>query len=329
MRILGQPFRRPDRKGWWLRYTEPGTNKRKTESFPTRDLADLRRSILIQQMNSHVYIGTVSVPLSTAADEYLRKYDVRGLAAGSKYQAALSLRQLANLIGDRMTGDIGQEHFDLFITERMKGSSRWTVNKGIGCLAAFVKWGADPGRRYLAQTIKLVKVKAPPIVVKAMSNPQIATLITRAPSEAWRCRLLISLTTGFRKNDVDSLRIADLDLDGLIIRTNAQKTGKAAAAPLPDKLAPELTSYITALPAGQVKLFADRNVRKVWDAFRDGVTRQDLRKTFSTLIQLTGSLGSARDLLQHSSNRVTEQFYSDQEMILRWKVNQLPIDQWL
>ena len=46
-------------------------------------------------------------------------------------------------------------------------------------------------------------------------------------------------------------------------------------------------------------------------------------------MQKIGSIGSAQNLLEHSDQRVTEEFYTDQELILRWKVNQLPVRQWL
>lgn len=329
MRILGQPYKRPGKKGYWLRWADPVTRKRKTESFPTLALADLRRSILMQQINSHVYIGCVSVPLDMARTEYLQKYATQGLSDGAYTQAELTLRQFADLVGNPQTGEITQRHLDLFVNERMKGRSRWTVNKDIGCLTAFLRWASDPGRRYITAPLKLVKVKAPPIVVRSLTNDRIHALVERAPSEAWRVRLLIALTTGLRKKDTDSLRIADLDLDTLTVRAVAIKTRKLLTAPLPDKLAPILIAYIGGLPADQVNLFYNKNLQKVWDNFRDGITRQDLRKTFSTLMQLIGSISSARDLLQHSSARTTNQFYSDQDMILRWKVNQLPIEKWI
>lgn len=282
----------------------------------------------MQQINSHVYIGCVSVPFDMARTEYLQKYAIQGLSDGAYTQAELTLRQFTYMIGDPPTGTLTQNHFDIFITERMRSCSRWTVNKDIGCLAAFLNWARDPGRRYITAPIKLVKVKVPPIVVTAMTNDQIRSLIERAPTEAWRIRLLIALTTGLRKLDTDSLRVADIDLDTLTVVAVAVKTGKAITAPLPDKLAPLLVAFVDG-KSGQSGLFGDRNIRKVWDSFREGVTRQDLRKTFSTLMQLIGSIGSAQSLLQHSDARTTNQFYTDQELVLRWKVNQLPVNKWI
>jgi hypothetical protein len=61
------------------------------------------------------------------------------------------------------------------------------------------------------------------------------------------------------------------------------------------------------------------------------ITRQDLRVTASTLMQRIGSIGSAKTLLQHSSTKTTGEFYTDEEVVLRWKVNQLNplIREWL
>lgn len=329
MRILGQPFKRKDRSGWWLRYTDPITQKRRKEKFPNRKLADIRRSILIQQINSEVFIGSVSVALTCARDEYLKKYELLNLADASRYEAALALNRLISAIGDIPTAKITQSHFDAFLLSHSKDVGPWTVNKTIGRLTAFLNWAAHPQRRYITAPIELQKVKTPPVIVKVLTNQQIRKLIARAPSQAWRIRILISLTTGLRKNDTDSLRIDELDMASLTIRSVALKTGKPVTAPLPEKLAPLLTSYLDSLPEDQEKLFTDRNLRKTWDSFKQGITRQDLRKTFSTLLQTIGSIDSASQLLQHSSTRTTTQFYSDRQFVLRWKINQLPVDKWM
>jgi integrase len=283
----------------------------------------------MQQINGEVYIGSVSVPITAARDEYLNKYDVLNLTAASRYEASLALNRLISLTGDIPTRKLTQAHLDAFLLDHSDRVGPWTVNKTIGRLTAFLNWARHPQRRYITAQVTLQKVKTPPVTVKILTNPQIRQLIDRAPTQAWRIRLLISLTTGLRKNDTDSLRIDELDLKAMTIETNAFKTGKGKAWPLPDKLAPLLTTYIDSLPAGQEKLFTDRNIRKIWDSFRQDITRQDLRKTFSTIMQTIGSIDSARDLLQHSSDRTTSQFYTDRQFVLRWKVNQLPLDQWI
>ena len=92
-----------------------------------------------------------------------------------------------------------------------------------------------------------------------------------------------------------------------------------------------LNDYLSSLSEGQVKLFADRNIRKTWEKIRGdtNITRQDLKRTFSTFMQKIGSISSAQNLLEHYDSKTTLEFYTDQEVVLRWKVNQLPVKEWL
>jgi len=101
--------------------------------------------------------------------------------------------------------------------------------------------------------------------------------------------------------------------------------------PIPTSAIDELRSYLNGLDRGQLRLFEDTNVRKEWEKIRGdtGITRQELRITFSTLIQKIGSISSAQSLLEHHSSKTTTDFYTDQELILSWKVNQLPVREWL
>jgi hypothetical protein len=57
--------------------------------------------------------------------------------------------------------------------------------------------------------------------------------------------------------------------------------------------------------------------------------RETPRVTNSTFMQRIGSIGSAKTLLQHSSSRTTGEFYTYEEVVLRWKVNHIPIREWL
>jgi integrase len=72
-------------------------------------------------------------------------------------------------------------------------------------------------------------------------------------------------------------------------------------------------------------------IAKHWRSFRPDktYTRQKLRVTFSTLMQKISSIETAQKLLQHSDKKVTQGYYTDEEAVVRWKVNRLPISRWL
>jgi len=328
--MVGKTYKRPGKSGWWLRWTDPMTKKRITKSFHTKALAEHYRNILYQQLNADVFISTINIPLSEAKKQYLEKYETRGFTKSAKQEAEISIRHFQKFIGsDLGTKNLTQRHFDTFIQDRQKLVSCWTVNKDINNLRAFINWASNRRRRYVSDDIELYKLKTQPPQVTALTTKQIRALIKAAPTEAWRIRILISLVTGLRKSDVESLRSDDLDLGYLSVTYRAKKTGKQATAPLPTALRAMLKRYIGTLDKGQVKLFADCNVRKVFDSFRGNVTRQNLRQTFATLMQKIGGLSTAQNLLQHSNSKTTQDFYTDQELILRWKVNQLPVKKWI
>ena len=330
MRRLGQPFKKPNSKAWWLRWTDPVTKKRPAKSFPTKKLADHFRNILYYRLNTDVFIGVINIRLSQAIKEYLDRYDLRNLSKASKIDVQATLNRFIKFTGDTGTKSLSQQHFDSYLRWRKNSISPWTLNKDIGNLKALVNWACKA--RYINIDIELRKIKTPRIQHKALTTEQIRCLFSRCPSPAWRCRILLSLVTGLRRADVDGLALADLDLKAATLDTHSQKTGKTyIGRPLPTSAMPELRSYVEQLPDGQAKLFTDKNVRKEWDKIRNGsgITRQDFRRTFSTLIQRTGSIGSAQNLLEHYDSRTTTDFYTDTELILRWKVNQLPVAAWL
>ena len=330
MRQLGEPYKRPSRGGWWLRWTDPVSHRRAVKSFPNKRLAEHFRSILYYRLNADVFVGVINIGLSAAIDEYLTKYKLRNLSPNSQRDAAFTLRRFLDWCGDGGTKFIGQRHFDGYISRRAAVISPHTLNKDIRNLKAFVGWARKA--RYITAEIELHKVKAPPIHHKALTTEQIRWLFSACPTAAWRVRILLSLVTGLRAGDIDRLKVADIDLDNAKIDTTSQKTGKVyIGRPLPVAALDELAGYLNGLDSGQVKLFADANVRKAWEKLRadSGITRQDLRRTFATLIQKVGSVGSAQALLEHCSPRTTMEFYTDRELLLHWRVNQLPVREWL
>lgn len=330
MRILGKIFKRADRSGFYLRWTDPVTHKRLAKSFHTKQLAEHYRKILYYKLNSDVFIGTINNLLSSTIEEYAQKYDLKNYSDSSKYEASGTLKRFLEFAGDIGTKFIKQSHFEEYIRNRKTNISPYTLNKDIGNLKAFLAWAKK--NRYIATEIEIEKVKVTATIKKSLTVEQIQELFSRCPTKAWRCRLLLSLVTGLRAGDIDRLPKNSLDLKTLRIDTESLKTSKVyIGRPIPESAKEELSGYVNSLSKEQTKLFVDVNIRKNWQTIKGEtkVTRQQLRVTFSTMMQKIGSIGSAQELLEHSSARTTNDFYSDHEQILRWKVNQLQVSEWL
>lgn len=169
---------------------------------------------------------------------------------------------------------------------------------------------------------------------KALTNDEIKKLIKACPSEIWKIRILLSLCTGIRKNDIDNLPDSAINLKLATLSYTAKKTGKVSMnTPLPKALIPALKKYLKDKPKASTKLLPDNNIRKTWDLIKtvSGVncTRHDFRVTFSTLMQKYSGIDIAKELLQHSSSKVTENHYSDKELLMRLRIEKLPVREWL
>ncbi len=337
MRRISQPFRMKNRPGWYVRWMENG--KLKHKQLDDLDQVDRFRFRKFQELNSDVY-DMPDLTWEEARGMYLQHYDTDCLAASSKYEAKRCLAMFTNHFGAIPPKQISQRRVDdFFAILSTKGHGPHTMNKYKGRFKAFIRWLAD--RNYHNGRIKITMSKVPQVYHPSLTVEQVHTLLRTCPSEIWRMRVLVSLVTGLRRDDVEALQVADVDVTARVVRTRSKKTGKTDIKPLPDALMPVLESYLAGKSG---KLFPDINVRKEWDALRlragyaskiDGkitnfeVTRQDFRRTHGTLMGLADGLQAAARALEHSSTAVTAQYYSDLSLIQRVRVNQLPVKEWL
>lgn len=287
-----------------------------------------------QELNSDVYYDCLKVTLDTARSEFERHCKARGLTEAAQYKNKHSLDMLKDKVYLPELAKISEKHIQSYIISRQEDkASVWTINSELSCLRTFFNWAK---KQQFHKGIEIDRLKCPQIHFRCPDTDSIRKLFIACPGPAWTVRLLISLCTGLRAGDVDRLNKADIDLKHKAVTTTSRKTQKVFPdRPLPDTAMPTIEAYVKSLPAEQVRLFSDGSVRYTWEkiirikAGLQELTRQDLRKTFSTLLQKVGSFSSAKQLLEHSSDSVTQQFYTDNDLILRWKINRLPVAEWL
>jgi integrase len=173
--------------------------------------------------------------------------------------------------------------------------------------------------------------------VVALSVPQVRDLLTAASKYPnLRLRVLLAVTTGLRRGDIETIRVGDIHFDRNTIATRNQKAGKAMAErSIPEPIMTELANHVAGLADGQERLFADRFSSKKWDRVRTkvkcpGLTFQVLRKTFASLLAQRGvSTAVTQRLLEHSSPQLTNDVYTNVDPVLRDAVELLPVDEWM
>lgn len=151
-----------------------------------------------------------------------------------------------------------------------------------------------------------------------------------------RLRVLLAVTTGLRRGDIEAMRIGDIHFDRNTIATRNRKAGKALPErPVPKQVMTELSNYVAILPDGQERLFADRFTSKKWNRVRErvgmpGLKFHDLRKTFASLLaQKSVSTAVTQRLLEHSSPQLTNDVYTNIDPVLRQAIELLPVTEWL
>jgi integrase len=202
-------------------------------------------------------------------------------------------------------------------------------------MRAFLAWAAK--NRFVTLGLEVKKVKVAQKPVSALTAQQVKDLLVAASRyPALRLRVLLAVTTGLRRGDIEAIRIGDIHFDRNTISTRNRKAGKAMPErPVPEEITTELSNYIATLADGQERLLTDRFSPKKWDRVRTriklpGLTFQVLRKTFASLLAQRGvSTAVTQRLLEHSSPQLTNDVYTNVDPVLRQAINQLPVSDWV
>jgi integrase len=198
-----------------------------------------------------------------------RKWPVTNV---SMYETLLTLRHYERLVGSSSSKHVTQQGLDQFILERGKEVAKSTLNKDIRNVASFLNWASK--NRYIVSDLKVKEIKVTQKPVTALLPRQIRDVILQVSKyPTLRIRVLLAVTTGLRRGDIEAIRIEDIHFDRNTITTRNRKAKKAMAErPVPDQIVAELSNYVATLPEGQKLLFADRFSPRKWGQY---ATRQD------------------------------------------------------
>jgi integrase len=268
-------------------------------------------------------------------EEYRRVKQVEGLKEASVYEALLTLGHFERLVAPNSSRGITQNTLDQFILDRGQEVSRNTLNKDIRNLTAFLNWATR--NRFVATGLEIKKVRVDQKPVTALSPEQVCNLLmTISKYPTLRLRVLLAVTTGLRRGDIEAICVGDIHFDRNTIATRNRKAGKAMPErPIPEEMMTELSNYVATLPDGQKRLFIDKFSAKRWQKIRKAVGLpnlkfHDLRKTFASLLAQRGvSTAVTQRLLEHSSPQLTNDVYTNVDPVLRQAISLLPVEDWL
>ena len=320
-------FKRNLRKGWYVGWYELG--KRKTKALPNKALAEHYRQLKYAQLNSDVFTGIIDVDWKDLIDEYMQFKELQGLTESSIYEITLTLAHFEKLTSVKTSKLVTQAVADRFIKLRSKVVKRSTLNKDIRNLSAFLSWAKE--NRYTSG-IKLKQLKTSQAKARILNSSQIRKLLNVAEPTVY-VRILLALSTGLRRGDIEKLKKSDIDLENCYICSTNKKTGKSLSRPIPLSIVPVLQTLITSKQGEN--LFSDYFTSKKWNRARkkaglNWLKFHDLRKTFaSILLQRGESTSVVQTLLQHSTPNLTHSVYANVDPALKKAIAKIPVDDWL
>ena len=308
-----------------------------TEKARTAERRAGEQAILIQQqatelqtLKTQLGISTVQKGWTDAVEEYLAWGDspaaTRGRAwsAGHLHQQTVRLRWWGEQLHQPQLADISLS----LVETAMQGIadlSPKTRHDFVASLKSFLSWCRK--HNYLA-TDPLVGLSSiefqPTEDWRALTEVETQRLLQKCNTNH---RLLyeVALCTGFRINEIRSLRVKNLDVTGSCLRPDAAtvKNRKRIRQPIPRGLADRLAFHVRDKDPDDLLIFVARHytVNFIVDLRRASIPRQtpeglavfhSLRKTYTTLLQQTSgaSLVEAQKLTRHSDPRMTANTYT-------------------
>ena len=235
-------YKRKNINGWWVGWYEGG--KRKSKSLPTKTLAEHFWHIKYTQLNSDVFTGIVDVAWQQMVDEYYHLKQVEGLQGTSIYETRLTLRHYERLAGPNSSKKVTQQSLDEFVLERSNEVKKNTLNKDIRNMSAFLNWASN--KQYVEPDLKVKEIKVELKPVTALFPQQVRDLIRLVSKHlTLRLRVLLAVTTGLRRGDIEAIQIGYIHFDRNTIATRNRKAKKSMAErPVPEQIMTELSNYI-------------------------------------------------------------------------------------
>jgi integrase len=231
-------YKRKNIKGWWVGWYEGG--KKKAKALPGKALAKHFCQIKYTQLNADVFTGIMTADWNQMVEEYQRAKQVEGLREVSIYEAMLTLGHFERLAQPDSSRQINQNALDTFVLDRGSEVKKTTLNKDSRNLNAFLHWAVK--NRFVAPGLEVKKIKVAQKPVTALTPQQVRTLLsTTVKYPTLRLRVLLAVTTGLRRGDIEAIRVGDIHFDRNTIATRNRKAGKAMPErPIPEPIMTEL-----------------------------------------------------------------------------------------
>jgi integrase len=317
-----------------------------------RSVAEEKASQIYREMNSPGYKAPVKVKLMDFIAEHLKLANAE-LTAGSVVSQRVILGRFlewckggAPKTGERRNIEYLDQVTPLNVEKfranlRHNGLAPATVNKYVRTLKCVLQKAVS--RNYLkANPLEEIRhLKEPEVTHRTLSVHEIEKILAACPNLRWSAFLMLALTTGMRKGELQFLEWSDIDFERGVVNVRCKddhrtKNARNRVVPLRREAA-EMLIGLRHQTTGRW-VFQSRNGTQ-WRCNlnlmlkrllkRAGVahcTFHDMRRTVASELQKQGySVEVARRLLGHSSVVTTQRWYTEVgDEVVKKAVGDLP-----
>lgn len=201
------------------------------------------------------------------------------------------------------------------LSKQNKGQSPQTVNLALNAIKFFYKEVLKH-----PQKIDLKFAKRSRKLPVVLSHAEIIKIIQATENAKYRLMITLGYAAGLRVSEVVNLKVADLDIDELMIHIKSAKGNKDRISLLPAKLENDLRNLIAGKRADEYLFVSNRGGKltttSLQKMFRQSLAKTDIKKpatfhslrhSFATHLLENGTdVRYVQELLGHASIRTTQ-----------------------
>ena len=287
-------------RGWEVRFQHAGNPVSQTVRGTRTDAQRTERTL-----RTRLERGAAGLTRHTIEDALIRWLDGEAKALFSYQNLKDKTKQLLRYAGEPLeqAGDVAERIKSDGLEKKLSPA---TINRRLAILRRVCRLAYDEWK-WLDKPVRVRLLPGErPRYIQA-TPAQMRKLITHCAEPRVRDAIQLAVLTGLRQGELLGLTAENVRANRILLDAST-KTGRPRSIPL----APEAAAIAARVPLG----LDYATLRKGFEAARTAaglpwLQWRDLRRTFgSWIVQGTGSLKAAQDLLGHTSMQITARHYA-------------------
>jgi integrase len=303
---------------WIVDFTKGGKRIRQFAGFSKGQARNTLARMIIDKLDEKLGLKrpgkSEDVPFEKFADDFLALYSKPNKKSWQRDE--YSLKSLKEFFKGETLQGIGAQGIERYKAKRQTEVSPATVNRELACLKTLLNKACEWGHISASPASRVRKLRENNGRERILSSQEAGRLIECASPEI-KPILIMAFNTGMRRNEILSLKWADLDFTRASILIGDSKSGRSRKIPMNGlvfevlKALPRTSDFIFSNPETKT------HIKDIKTGFKSackkakisGVRLHDLRHTAaSKMIEAGIDLATVSKILGHASIQMTMRY---------------------